>query len=310
MSLARSCKRPARGTTARTSKGLAEGSEERFTAETADRHTLYQLALQDPESAVRFLSLIYEKKRGSPPLHFREDFCGTALYAAWWLRLSREHTSEGFDICPHTLAWGREHNLEPLGAEAERARLHLEDARAPSHRPPQVRTAQNFSYQVFKERGQMAEYLRGVHGDLAPGGVFVMDVYGGIESTMSLFEEREVEAGFTYVWEQESYDPASADSRNHIHFRFSDGTSLERAFTYEWRKYGMPELIDLLREAGFEDIEQYWEKEEKNPATGNRVFARSDEGRNWRAWVSYVAAFKSPDSTPCPPDPPDPRGGD
>ena len=41
-----------------------------FTAKTADKHTLYQHAVQSPEEDVRFLSRVYKRVRGRKPLHF------------------------------------------------------------------------------------------------------------------------------------------------------------------------------------------------------------------------------------------------
>lgn len=290
-------KKPARGTTARTRKPVDAGPEVTnkrvFTAKTADRHELYQLALQSPELGVHFLALAFEKVRRSKATHLREDFCGTALYAAYWLRRGKEYTAEGFDICPDTLAWGKACNFDPLGSDAKRAQLHLKDVREKSHKPPQVRTAQNFSYQVFKHREEMLAYLRSVREDLAPDGVFIMDIYGGPDSMMELTEVRQIDAGFTYVWEQASYKPGTADYRTHIHFRFADGSEMKRAFTYDWRLWTLPEMVDLLHEVGFEHVDQYWETTAKDGVSGNRVFKKSRQGKNWRAWITYLVAYRA-----------------
>jgi hypothetical protein len=137
----------------------------------------------------------------------------------------------------------------------------------------------------------MRAYLQSVYDDLAQDGVFVMDIYGGPESMMKLTEVREVDAGFTYVWEQAKYVPATGDFMTHIHFDFEDGSRMKRAFTYDWRLWRLPEMVDLLREVGFERIDQYWEKAAKGES-GNRVYRKSNQGNNWAAWITYVAAFK------------------
>src|SRR5258707_14551942 len=123
----------------------------RFSAATADRHELYQIAVQSPEADLGFLRRVSRRWNRKEPRHLREDFCGTAFLCATWAK--REGcTAEGFDLDPEPLAWGAVHNIEPLGARAPRVRLHQKDVRGKSHVAPDIRIAQNFSYWVFRER--------------------------------------------------------------------------------------------------------------------------------------------------------------
>ena len=55
-------------------------------AEQADRHELYEMAVQDVEEECNFIIETYETMRGRKPLSFREDFCGTASAACEWVR--------------------------------------------------------------------------------------------------------------------------------------------------------------------------------------------------------------------------------
>lgn len=263
-----------------------------FTARTADKHVLYQLAVQSPKEDVRFLSRLYQRMRGREARHMREDFCGTALLCAAWVRGRNERTAEGFDISRETLAWGREHNLASLGERAERIRLHALDVRAPSAKKPDVRCAQNFSYFVFKRREELLEYFRSVRRDLAPGGIFVLDIYGGPEAMEEEEEERKIEAGFTYVWDQRRYEPATGAYEAHIHFRFRDGSEMKRAFSYDWRLWTLPELKDVLHDAGFPRVDSYWEGTDKDGESGNGIFRRSERGENCPAWVTYLVASR------------------
>lgn len=263
-----------------------------FTAKTADRHELYQLSVQSPEEDVRFLTRVYKKVRGRAPLHFREDFCGTGFLASRWIKRGEQYTAEGFDIDPAPIAWGVEHNFEPLGEAASRCTLHVKDVRRPSRKKPDVRAAQNFSYFVFKERAELLDYLRGAYEDLAPEGVFVLDIYGGPESLAEMEEERDIEEGFTYVWDQVAYWPATGEYKAYIHFRFKDGTELKRAFRYDWRLWGLTELLDALREAGFAWVDTYWEGTDEDGESGNGIYRRSRRGENCEAWVTYVVAYK------------------
>jgi hypothetical protein len=103
-------------------------------------------------------------------------------------------------------------------------------------------------------------------------------------------EEREIEAGFTYVWDQRRYVPATGDYEAHIHFRFSDGSQIRRAFSYDWRLWTLPEVKDVLHDAGFAHVETYWEGTDAAGEGGNGIFRRSRRGENCPAWVTYFVA--------------------
>src|SRR5687768_1841568 len=102
----------------------------RFTAETADKHVLYQLSVQAPETEVDFLNSWFKKIRGKKPLSLREDFCGTAILCAAWVKSAKDRTATGLDIDKPTLAWGKAHNLAPLGEAQERVTLLQQDVRS------------------------------------------------------------------------------------------------------------------------------------------------------------------------------------
>lgn len=265
----------------------------RFSAKTSDRHVLYQLAVQSPEDDLDFVTKVYKRLRGRAPLRLREDFCGTALLCATWVQKSAKHVAEGFDLDADTLAWGTVHNLEPLGEVAGRVTLHMKDVRAPSHRPPDIRLAQNFSYSVFKERAELLGYFEAARESLAKDGIFVIDVYGGFEATAEMEETRKIEGGFTYVWDQARYMPGTGDYLCHIHFRFRDGTEMKKAFSYDWRYWSMPELKDLLREAGFRHVDSFFEQTDDEDGGGNGVFVKDDTGvtsEDCAGWIAYMVA--------------------
>src|SRR5262245_30844623 len=230
------------------------GATARFSARSADKYALYQLAVQSPSEDVQFLARVYRGIRGKEALHLREDFCGTALLCTAWVRGRNERTAEGFDISGEPLAWARAHNFPRLGERAQRILLHRSDVRTPSARRPHVRCAQNFSYFVFKRRSELLEYFSRARRDLARGGIFVLDIYGGPDAMEEEEEEREIEAGFTYVWDQRRYVPATGEYEAHIHFRFEDGSEIRRAFSYDWRLWTLPEGTDVLHDAGFAHV--------------------------------------------------------
>ena len=97
--------------------------------------------------------------------------------------------------------------------DAQRVRLHARDVREAGDRGADVLCAQNFSYQCFHERRELADYFRRTRQHLSDTGVLVLDVFGGSEAVEELREEREIEDGeFTYVWEQKSFHPAMIDN--------------------------------------------------------------------------------------------------
>jgi hypothetical protein len=275
-----------------TKKSGRGASKPKYTAKTADRHELYQLSVQSPDADVDFLVKTYRKLRGVKPTHMREDFCGTGYLMAEWLRRSDANTTEGYDIDPDPVDWGKARNFEGIENPFERAHFHLEDVREPSRVAPQVRTAPNFSWMIFTDRPTLLSYFKAVHADLAEDGLFIFDIYGGFEAFEEMEEKRRIPAGFTYVWDQVSYHPATGDYHCRIHFRFKDGTKLKSAFDYRWRLWNLPEVVDIAREAGFSAVDSYWEGTDEDGESGNGEFKKHAKGENCPAWVTYVVAQK------------------
>ena len=134
-----------------------KGKRSQYTAHTADKYELYQHAVQSPPGDIAFVQRAYRDVRGKEAMHFREDFCGTAILCATWVKTDEGRTAEGYDLDSEPVEWGKEHNLAPLGETAERVKLFLEDARSEGERAPDIRIAQNFSYWIFKERAELLE---------------------------------------------------------------------------------------------------------------------------------------------------------
>ena len=269
-----------------------KNKQHKYTASNADIHELYQISVQSPEEDIEFLANVYQEIRGRKALHFREDFCGTLLLTAHWVKQGPKYTAEGFDIDENPLRWGFEHNLKPLGKAAERATIHAKDAREPSEKMPDVRCAQNFSYWVFKTRREMLDYFQKARADLAKGGIFVIDLYGGPECYEAMEEETDLDEGFTYVWDQDEYWPVTNEGKLYIHFRFPDGGEISRAFTYDWRMWGLRELRDILEDAGFSKVDCYWEGTDEDGESGNGIFTKEERGENCLSYVAYLVAQK------------------
>jgi SAM-dependent methyltransferase len=233
-------------------------------ASQADIHTLYQASVQSPEADCELFAEIYEQLRGVAPKLLREDFCGTALLSTTWCLADPSHRAIGVDLDAPTLAWARARNIEPH-AELIGDRLQLVEAdvlEIADLEAADIIAALNFSFCIFKQRHALARYFERAYQGLAEGGVLFLEMFGGTKAIDTDEEIRELD-GFTYLWEQESFNPITNDILCHIHFEFPDGSKIERAFTYRWRLWSIPELRDLLYEAGFRNVRIYWEKVEE-----------------------------------------------
>ena len=102
-----------------------------------------------------------------------------------------------------------------------------------------------------------------------------------------MFEPRRVRRAFTYVWDQDGFDPITHDILNHIHFEFKNGKRWKRAFTYEWRLYTPAEVRDALLFAGFTNAQIFWDLEEDEDSSDYRPVVRA---MNTPGWIAYIVA--------------------
>jgi len=254
-----------------------------------DKHELYERSVQDPPGDVRTLTTLYRRYRKRDPLSLREDFCGTAALAAAWARSSRERTSIGVDLHRPTLEWGRKHRVGTLDpTAAARVRLICGDVRRVRRETVDIICALNFSYFVLKERQQLLRYFRAARCGLAHDGLLIVDILGG-HGAMKAEQEKERLGGFTYIWEQETFNPLSHEFRCHIHFRSRDGKALRRAFTYDWRLWTAPEIRDLLHEAGFSAVHLLWERTDRT-GKGTGAYSEPKRVENQELWWTYIVA--------------------
>lgn len=258
-------------------------------AESADRFDLYQRAVQAPAGDIEFFVKTFEALRGRTPLRLREDFCGTAYLSAEWVKDNPDRCAVAIDISEEALAWGRLHNLAPHGEEVVgRVELMRADVRETTTPEVDIACAMNFSFCVLRRRADLLDYFHAVMRSLAPDGIFFGELYGGTEAIVAAEEERECD-GFTYHWQQESFNPITHESTCHIHFSFPDGSRLDRAFSYDWRLWTLPEVRDALSETGFSDVRIFWEQvDEEGKGTGEYLETTGEE--NQETWLVYIVA--------------------
>ncbi|WP_275096543.1 class I SAM-dependent methyltransferase [Sedimenticola hydrogenitrophicus] len=264
-----------------------------YLADQADRHRLYELSVQYAASEIEFVDETYKSIRGNKAQLLREDFCGTANVCCEWVRHRKGNRAIGVDLDREVLAWGQEHKVSEL-SQGQRKRIALieEDVLQVETEAPDIVSAMNFSYWLFKERKELKRYFGRVRETLDEQGIFFLDAYGGYDSFRELEEEREINDGeFTYIWEQERYDPVTGGLICHIHFAFPDGSRLERAFSYDWRLWTLPEIRDLLEEAGFSKVTIYWQgwDEDGEP---DGIFVPATTGEADAGWICYISAEK------------------
>jgi SAM-dependent methyltransferase len=259
-----------------------------LTARTADPHILYQESVQAPEHEVQLADRCFRQRYGRPPLTLREDFCGTAYLCTEWVKSRRDRHATGVDIDSAVLEWGRKNNLSKAGEAAKRITLLQEDVRTVKTPKHDVVMALNYSYFYFKDRDTMRRYFANVRKAIGKEGLFFIDLFGGWEAGQVLEEERR-QKGFWYTWHQAFFNPIDHHFIGHIHFRFPDGTKLRKAFTYDWRLWSIPELSELLQEAGFSHVECLWENEDKD-GEGTGVFRARKSASYDPGYNAYLLA--------------------
>lgn len=260
-------------------------------ADKADRHALYEQSVQSTDFEYEFIDRNFKRIRGRKARLLREDFCGTAQMCCEWVKRRSGNHAVGVDLDPEVLQWGREHHVAALKPE-QRARITLlqENVLDVKTDPVDIVLAMNFSWQILEQRSVLRDYFASVRDSLSDDGILFLDCFGGYDAYREI-EEKTRHKGFTYVWDQQSYDPVTGHMVCHIHFHFKDGSKLKKAFTYEWRLYGLPELHDILLDAGFANVTVYLQGwDENDEPDGN--FLPATQGDADPGWIAMISAEK------------------
>lgn len=261
-------------------------------ADTADKYDLYQRSVQEPSCEVVFFNRVFRKRYGRKPLLLREDFCGTAAVCCEWVKSRSDRRAIGVDLDPEPIQWCIENNFKPLTDEQrQRIEFRIDDVRTPAADRADILAAQNFSFFCFQTRDALRGYFQAARNHLADEGLFVLDMMGGSETLEEDRIEKSKKDGFVYQWEQKRFDPITHHCKYHIHFKFPDGSKMKKAFTYEWRMWMIPEVTELLLEAGFSEAEVYWEGTDKN-GEGDGVFRKREHADSDPSWIAYLVGVK------------------
>jgi SAM-dependent methyltransferase len=257
-----------------------------------DKYALYQHAVQEPEADIEFIDQTFTAQFRRKPRTLREDFCAAAYLACEWIKHNPANRAWGVDLNSESIAWGLTNNASGLNeTQAERLTLVEGDVLDVCFEPVDVLVAFNFSYYCLKTRAELLRYFSAAHRNLGSEGLFVSDIYGGPEA-QELVEETTVHDDFHYLWDQDEFDPIQSRMSCHIHFELPSGERLERAFSYDWRLWTIPEVREVLTEAGFAATEIYWEGIEESSDEGNGVFTLQTTAENTESWTAYIVGIK------------------
>lgn len=243
--------------------------------------------MQQPGAHVALLGRIYRHANAKQTaLLLREDFAGSAALAEAWCMSHPERQAIAIDHHGPTIRW------------AERRRgdlddLHLIEADVMDFTQPRVDVvaALNFSTFIYHTPDAMLAYLRHARKCLRPGGQLILDAYGGPGAQRPGTQTRPAD-GFTYHWEQRSFDPLTHRTDCRVHFTLggtpgSQGSrrELKSAFRYDWRLWTLPELTSLMGKAGFGDV-AVWTANRAGKITRARKMPAAED------WVAYVVGTR------------------
>jgi hypothetical protein len=255
-----------------------------------DKYFYYENSVQNVENDIEFINEQYLSIRGTTPLILREDFGGTGKLVCDWVKQSGEHFAYAIDLDPEPIEYGlKNHHILLKNDQKERAKYFQKNVLESENVKSDVIVAFNFSYFIFKKRQELLSYFKSVRSSLKDGGVFFLDLFGGEEAQTIVEEETEHE-GYSYFWDCDKFDPITNECLFKIHFKIKGKKKNKDVFVYDWRLWSLPELVDLLHDAGFNKVLKYWEKEDKK-GEGTGEFYATEHEENCESWVTYLAAY-------------------
>ena len=246
---------------------------------------LYRLAVQHPLAEVAFIehAWAHYHGQGSEPMLLREDFAGTCAVAAAWCASDPQRQAMAVELDEPTAQWAAQ--------RFDDTDLHIlvDDVLAVDGPLVDVTLSLNFSTLIYHDASALTAYLAHAQRCLNPGGLLILDVFGGRSVAEPIVQRRRVEPDeggfepFDYVWEQRGLDAATKRIDCRIHFELNDGLRLQDAFSYDWRLRSPGELIAAAKRAGFNEASLWWAK----PGAAGRyqpISATPDADD----WVGYV----------------------
>ncbi len=270
----------------------------RATSRRPHKLALYRRAVQHPMAEAAFLHRAYcHYVKDATPLLLREDFAGTCAVASAWVMMDDEHQAMAVESHGPTARWAQRNTDRELGDRS--ADLHIVQADVLDVDGPKVdiTCALNFSTFIYHDRASLKQYFKAARRGLRRDGLLVIDAYGGPGAMKPGTQTRKVsvsrqEPGFTYLWEQRSFDPITHRTECRIHFELAAGRRIDSAFIYRWRLWTMPELLELMLEAGFKGAGIWCDRIDEASGSSDGVYHPTAKMPAREDWVAYVIGQK------------------
>ena len=252
-----------------------------------DKYFYYKESVQSPKEDIQFFKKTYIDFFKKTPRIFREDFCGTFYVGYHWVKAHPQNKAFVIDEDKRPIEYGIKHHFQKL-SPSQKSRLKIFNQNVLDQKLPQAEiiSVSNFSYFIFKQRALLLKYFKNIKKSLFKQGLFIIDVVGGPDCE-GLFEEIIEHEGFDYYWDQDSFDPINNTAHFYIHFKRKGEKKQKKAFSYYWRLWSIPELKDVLKDAGFSKIHVYWEQSDKK-GEGTGTFKKAVQGEACDTWIAYL----------------------
>jgi SAM-dependent methyltransferase len=192
---------------------------------------------------------IREALNVSPPARLLDVPCGGGRHSVALAGLGYDMT--GVDISTGFLAAARSQPVPPAGSIAWEER-EMRDLPWPEAFDGAFSFGNSFGY--LDDDGN-AVFLKAVAAALKPGARFALETGYVMEHLLPVLQERSwYPLGDILMLSQRRYDPV--DSRLHVEYTMIRGAVTEKQ-TMSARIFSYRELVELLKEAGFTDVQGY-----------------------------------------------------
>lgn len=262
-----------------------------------NRYDYYEASVQTPEEHVKIYDQMYRYARKKEARVLREDFCGTFLISCEWVKSHPNRKAIGLDLDPEPILYGKKNNLSRLSLlQKKRVRVLQQNVLKPTTAQPDIIGVGNFSFNIFKTKPELLAYFKAALKSLHPEGLLALELAGGPGFIKTGREQRTYKTKklgrFTYYWDQKKYDPIQAHGLYAIHFKTEQGGWYKDAFVYDWRVWTIPELKEIMLEAGFKKVQVYWEEADATTGEGNGSWVPMESGDNAFSWIAFVVGLK------------------
>ena len=255
-----------------------------------DKYLYYKKSVQNPPEDISFFTKTFKSIYKKKPYTFREDFCGTFYLAYHWIKANSKNKAISIDIDLTPINYGIKNHISQLKpSQQERLLVLNKNILTPRLPSAEIIAVSNFSYFILKTRKEMLKYFKNVRKSLMKEGLFILDLVGGPDCEKLSEEETEYEK-FSYFWDQDYFDPIQRIGHFYIHFKRKGEKKQLKQFSYFWRLWTIPELKELLQEAGFSKTFVYWEQSDKK-GEGTGVFKKSQTGETCDCWIAYLISL-------------------